>query len=132
MHARLGRPLCALASCTRFKASVGIDDEVGANGSVVFEVYAGATKVYDTGLMTAATATKTIDVSIAGASELRLVVTTAATTSTTTTPTGRSRGSNAAGGSDTTPPTIVSTTPAPGATGVAVGRLSDAPPSPRR
>ena len=40
-----------------------------------FEVYADATKVYDSGLMTGTTATKTVDVSIAGASELRLVVT---------------------------------------------------------
>ena len=28
-------------TCTRFKASVGVDDEVGANGSVVFQVYRG-------------------------------------------------------------------------------------------
>ena len=62
-------------NCTRFKASVGVDDEVGANGSVVFEVYADQTEVYDSGLMTGTTATRTIDVSIAGASELRLVVT---------------------------------------------------------
>ena len=65
----------ALTGCSRFKASVGVDDEVSSNGSVVFEVYAGATKVYDSGLMTGATATKSVDVSIAGASELRLVVT---------------------------------------------------------
>jgi len=63
------------ASCTRFKASVGVDDEVATNGSVTFEVYAGTTKVYDSGPMTGTTATKTVDVSIAGASELRLVVT---------------------------------------------------------
>ena len=55
------------STCTRFKASVGVDDEVGANGSVVFQVFAGATKVYDSALMTGATATKTIDVSVAGA-----------------------------------------------------------------
>ena len=45
------------------------------NGSVVFQVFAGATKVYDSALMTGATATKTIDVSVAGATTLRLVVT---------------------------------------------------------
>jgi alpha-galactosidase len=64
------------STCTRFKASVGIDDEAGgSNGTVTFEVYADATKVYDSGLMTGATATKLVDVSIAGAAQLRLVVT---------------------------------------------------------
>jgi hypothetical protein len=64
------------ATCTRFKASVGLDDEVGSLGSVTFEVYADATKIYDSGLMTGATATKTVDVAIpAGTAQLRLVVT---------------------------------------------------------
>jgi hypothetical protein len=62
-------------SCSRFKASVGVDDEVGPNGSVVFEVFAGTTKVYHSGVMTGTTATDTVDVSITGAAELRLVVT---------------------------------------------------------
>ena len=61
-------------SCSRFKASVGVDDEVGTQGSVVFQVYADATKVYDSGAMTGATATQGVDVSVAGANELRLVV----------------------------------------------------------
>jgi glucose/arabinose dehydrogenase/chitodextrinase len=69
----------ALAGCTRFKAEVGVDDEVGTKGSVVFQVYADATQVYDSGLMTGTTATKTIDVSISGASQLRLAVTDGAT-----------------------------------------------------
>ena len=62
------------AGCTRFKASVGLDDEVGANGTVVFEVYTGATKIYDSGLVTSASDDREIDVSVVGASELRLVV----------------------------------------------------------
>ena len=62
--------------CSRFKASVGVDDEMsGSDGSIEFEVYAGATKVFDSGVMTAASATQLVDVSIAGASELRLVIT---------------------------------------------------------
>ena len=32
------------AGCTRFKASVGVDDEVATGGSVVFQVFAGATR----------------------------------------------------------------------------------------
>jgi len=65
----------AISGCSRFKADVGVDDEVGGNGSVVFEVYAGATKVYDSGTMTGSSATKQIDVAITGATQLRLVVT---------------------------------------------------------
>ena len=65
----------ALDDCSSFRASVGLDDEVGTSGSVVFQVYADANKVFDSGVMTGATATKAVDVSIAGASQLRLVVT---------------------------------------------------------
>jgi hypothetical protein len=62
------------AGCTRFKAAVGVDDEVGANGSAVFQVYAGSTLVYGSPTLTGTSATVLVDVSIAGASELRLVV----------------------------------------------------------
>jgi hypothetical protein len=74
-HAASDVRVALAPDCTRFKAEVGVDDEVGPLGSVVFEVYAGATKVYDSGVMNGTTATRSIDVSIAGASELRLVVT---------------------------------------------------------
>ena len=60
--------------CSRFKALVGVDDEVGSSGSVSFEVYADANKVFDSGLLTGSSASKEIDVSVAGASQLRLVV----------------------------------------------------------
>lgn len=59
----------------RFLASVGVDDEVNNSGSVVFQVWAGGTKLYDSGTMGGATATKNVDVSIAGQSEIRLIVT---------------------------------------------------------
>ena len=62
-------------TCTRLLASVGVDDEVGGNGSVVFQVFAGATKVFDSGTMGGTTATKSVDVSIAARSEIRLVLT---------------------------------------------------------
>ena len=61
--------------CTRFKASVGVDDESFTKGSVAFRVFADANQVYDSGVVSGSSATKTIDVSIAGASQLRLVVT---------------------------------------------------------
>src|SRR4030095_6949850 len=46
---------------TRFQCDVGIDDEVGSSGSVIFQVFADGMKIYDSGIMTGSTATKTID-----------------------------------------------------------------------
>ncbi|MDB5045518.1 MAG: putative carbohydrate binding module [Deinococcus sp.] len=40
------------ATCTRFTAQVGIDDEVGSKGSVVFQVHLDCTKAYDSGTLT--------------------------------------------------------------------------------
>lgn len=106
-------------ACSTFKAQVGVDDEVpGTNGSIVFQVYAGATKVYDSGVMNASTATKTVDVSIAGANELRLVVTDG----------GDDFFYDHADwalarvecGNDTSPPTITGKSPTDGANGVAL------------
>ncbi|GBF05557.1 glycosyl hydrolase family 98 [Deinococcus aerius] len=61
--------------CRLFMARVGVDDEVGDRGSVVFQVYADQSKVYDSGPMTGRSATKTVIVPVTGAGELRLVVT---------------------------------------------------------
>jgi hypothetical protein len=58
-----------------FKASVGVDDEVGPTGSVVFRVFADTTKVYDSALMTGKSQTQNIDVPLGGADQLQLVVT---------------------------------------------------------
>jgi hypothetical protein len=85
-------------------------------------VYADANQVYDSGVMTPTTATKSVDVSIAGASEVRLVVGDGGDTI------NYDHGDWASariecgsgGGGDTTPPTVLSTSPASGATGVAV------------
>jgi peptidoglycan/xylan/chitin deacetylase (PgdA/CDA1 family) len=61
--------------CSSFTAKVGVDDEVGANGSVTFEVYTDGTKVYDSGIMRGDTATRDVAVNVTGKGELRLVVT---------------------------------------------------------
>lgn len=63
------------ATCNRFTVDVGVDDEVGNKGSVVFQVYLDGQKAYDSGTMTGASATKQVDLNIAGKHELRLVVT---------------------------------------------------------
>ena len=61
--------------CTAFQSDVGIDDEVGPNGSVVFQVFLDGVKAYDSGTMNGSAATKTIDLDVTGKSELGLVVT---------------------------------------------------------
>jgi hypothetical protein len=61
--------------CTSLKSDIGIDDEVGVNGSVVFQVYLDGVKAYDSGKMTGSTTTKTVNVDLTGKNQLRLVVT---------------------------------------------------------
>lgn len=60
-----------------FAADVGVDDEVGSNGSVVFQVYADGTLLYDSGILLGSSATNQVSVDVTGKNELRLVVTTA-------------------------------------------------------
>jgi YVTN family beta-propeller protein len=60
---------------TVFTSDVGVDDETGANGSVVFQVFLDGVKVFDSGVMTGSSATKTVRVDTTGKQELRLVVT---------------------------------------------------------
>ena len=65
----------AITGCTAFQSDIGVDDEVGPNGSVVFQVYLDGTKAYDSGTMTGSSTTKSISLDLTGKSELRLVVT---------------------------------------------------------
>ncbi|MFI9076623.1 NPCBM/NEW2 domain-containing protein [Streptomyces sioyaensis] len=62
-------------TCSTLSVDVGIDDEVGANGSVVFQIYRDGTEVADSGLMTVGQAAKRLTADLTGGSELRLVVT---------------------------------------------------------
>jgi glucose/arabinose dehydrogenase len=61
---------------THFTADIGLDDEIGNNGSVDFQIFgdSSTTPLYDSGTMTGASATKSIDVNITGVNVLRLVV----------------------------------------------------------
>ncbi|MFC4454820.1 NPCBM/NEW2 domain-containing protein [Deinococcus sonorensis] len=61
--------------CDTFTSDIGVDDEVGSLGSVVFQVWADGTKLYDSGTMTGDSDTKSISVDISGKDELKLVVT---------------------------------------------------------
>ena len=61
-----------------FFADVGVDDEVGDNGTVVFQVLADGVPLFDSGMMTGAGPTKQVMVDVTGKTELKLVVTDAA------------------------------------------------------
>jgi glucose/arabinose dehydrogenase len=58
-----------------FLSDIGLDDEVGGNGSVIFQVYADGALLYDSGTMLGSSATKQVNVDVTGKNELRLVVT---------------------------------------------------------
>ncbi|MFD8499119.1 NPCBM/NEW2 domain-containing protein [Amycolatopsis sp. NPDC059657] len=74
-HARSDLTYYVDGRCARFEATVGVDDESPSNrASVVFEVYAGTTKVADSGVLTGASAAKQLSADISGARRLRLVV----------------------------------------------------------
>jgi len=69
IHVSLG------GTCTTFNAVVGLDDEVGANGSVVFFLYGDGTPLYNSGVVTGASPAATVSVAVNGFSELTLAVT---------------------------------------------------------
>ena len=63
------------AQCASFSSDVGVDDEVGVKGSVVFQVWADNTKVADSGVLTGKNPAKHLTADLSGAHFLRLVVT---------------------------------------------------------
>ncbi|APV50036.1 hypothetical protein BWI17_10280 [Betaproteobacteria bacterium GR16-43] len=63
-------------TCTgNFVSDVGVDDEVGDNGSVVFQVYLDGVLAYDSGILRGTDTRRSLSVPVAGKNELRLVVT---------------------------------------------------------
>jgi NPCBM/NEW2 domain len=60
--------------CSAFTATVGVDDEQGSGGSVTFSVIADGRTLVTTPRQTGSSANQTIDVSVAGAQILDLVV----------------------------------------------------------
>src|SRR5213594_4190066 len=61
-------------ACQSFTADVGVDDEVGTLGSVLFQVWGDGQKLYEGGVMTGETPTENVNVSIAGVQSLRLQI----------------------------------------------------------
>jgi glucose/arabinose dehydrogenase len=67
--------LSGSCSTRTFDATVGVDDETGAAGSVVFQVFVDGVLRFDSGIMTGATSSRSVSVALSGATQLRLVVT---------------------------------------------------------
>ncbi|MFJ7272292.1 NPCBM/NEW2 domain-containing protein [Streptomyces sp. NPDC099050] len=61
--------------CTSLTAKAGVDDEVAARGSVIFQVLRDGAKVADTGKLTGADPAKAISADLTGAQEVTLRVT---------------------------------------------------------
>jgi len=61
-------------ACSSFAADIGIDDDVATAGSVIFQIWGDGKKLYDSGLMTGASATKSIMVNLSGITDLRMQV----------------------------------------------------------
>lgn len=69
------------AGCTSFSAHAGVDDEVGAQGSVTFEVWDGtASRLYQSPVKMGADGATAVNVDISGVATLRLVVAAGAST----------------------------------------------------
>jgi hypothetical protein len=63
-----------MGACSSFTSDIGVDDEVGDAGSVVFEVYGDNVKLYDSGVMKGDTATRNVQVDLSHRNLLTLVV----------------------------------------------------------
>jgi alpha-galactosidase len=61
-------------ACTTFNAKVGVDDEVGDRGSVVFSVWSGAERLYQSGILTGSMPIENVSVDVTGKADLRLMV----------------------------------------------------------
>jgi hypothetical protein len=61
-------------NCSRFTATVGVDDEVGGAGSVTFSVLADGRALTTTPVLTGSSASVPIDVDVSGAQQLDLVI----------------------------------------------------------
>jgi hypothetical protein len=60
-----------------FVSDVGVDDEVGRAGSVVFQVFADGEKLFDSGIMNGVSTSRRVNVDVTARNELTLIVTTA-------------------------------------------------------
>jgi alpha-galactosidase len=74
VHAPSSIDLRPNGRCSSFSASVGVDDEVGSNGSVIFQVWGDGQLLFSSGVMTGSSPTQNINVNITGRTDVRLAV----------------------------------------------------------
>jgi hypothetical protein len=75
VHAFSGVEYRLGGAAARFQADIGIDDEAGAGkGSVVFQVYADGTKVFDSGIMHGGDRHQSLDLDVTAVNRLTLGV----------------------------------------------------------
>ena len=60
--------------CSRFQATIGVDDEVGAKGTVIFDVYADGMRIFKSSVMAGGSPSQTIDLDVTGVRRLTLGV----------------------------------------------------------
>ena len=107
----------------RFRSDIGIDDEVGAAGSAVFEVWADGLLLFQGAKMTGNSRTENIDVDVAGKRQLVLIVSDAGDG-------GMSDHADWANARLERPRPIVSPTPTPAASATPTPSPSEVPPTP--
>ena len=105
-------------TCTLLTAVVGVDAEVGSNGSIVFQVLTDGVQRFDSGVMTGATASKNVSVDLSGATQLALIVTDGGDGANYDH--GDWADAQITCGADTTPPTVTTVTPSSGSTAVPI------------
>jgi len=59
---------------SRFQSDIGVDDQLGAIGSVVFQVFADGTEIYNSGVMVGGAAHQSINLDVTGVNRLTLGV----------------------------------------------------------
>lgn len=62
---------------SRFISDFGVDDETNGAGAVVFQVWADGVKIYESGTVTGTSPAGSLNISVAGKTEMRLIVTNA-------------------------------------------------------
>lgn len=63
-----------IAGCSNFQSDIGVDDEVGANGTITFQVLADGLQLFQSPVLNGASATQHVNVSVDGHSQLTLIV----------------------------------------------------------
>ena len=74
VHARSSLTYALGGSYSRFQSFIGVDDEVGNRGSIVFLVLADGDEIYRSGTLSGASDTERVDLDVTGAQTLELVV----------------------------------------------------------